>query len=127
MKHLFLFLCFVSVCFQLKAQTPDEKLAIAERVIKETPEFKSFKEKNKKYEMGFDINHAPVEKITDKIISVMVSAREIVEKNNENLRYKVLDMVCFSVNIETYKAVFKKWKGAINLDKNAIIVEPIKK
>ena len=40
---------------------------------------------------------------------------------------KVLDMVCFSVNIETYKAVFKKWKGAINLDKNAIIVEPIKK
>ncbi len=127
MKHLFLFLCFVSVCFQLKAQTPDEKLAIAERVIKETPEFKSFKEKNKKYEMGYDINHAPVEKVTDKNIDVILSAREIVEKTNEKIRYKVLDMVYFSVNLETYKAVFKKWKGDINLDKKAIIVEPIKK
>lgn len=127
MKQLFLFLCFISVCFQLKAQTPDEKLAIAERVIKETPEFKSFKEKNKKYEMSFKIVHQPVEKTTNKMVDVAVTAIDFVKKSNDEIGYKEKGIAVFNVDFETNKVILRKSKGDYKLKNAPITLAPLKK
>jgi hypothetical protein len=126
MKQLFLFLFLTISCFHTQAQSEQDKLAIAKRLIIETPEFKAFKEKNKNLDMGFEFAKTSDKSYNDKYLLVVVTARELGKLKDDVVGYINKDMTFFDVNLESNKVIWKKLNPGYKADDKAIIIKTIK-